>query len=147
MKHTCLLLLAAVAVAPMAGAAPLTLDPAVIEEAKRAVFGGESVMTQDSAPAPAAAEQGDTALWQEAMDAVGTEMMPVLLLALLQRLNSHLPMQEHAARYAEALRLHVLAAAGNKAARMELAAALSVGVLTNGLRVPCDAALAEKMKH
>ena len=101
MKRSHIFLVAVVAAAPMLCAAPLTLDPAVIEEAKRAVFGGESVMTQDSAPAPAAAEQGDTALWQEAMDAAGTEMMPVLLLALLQRLNPHLPMQEHAARYAD----------------------------------------------
>ena len=145
MKLPRLLCLVAVAAVPMAGAAPLTLDPAVIEEAKRAVFSGESFLTPDAEPAPAA-EQGDAALWQDAMDAAGTEMMPVLLLSLLQRLNAHLPMEQHAARYAEALRLHVLAAAGNKAARMELSAALRVGVLTNGLRVPCDAALADKMK-
>ena len=122
---------------------PLTLDPAVMDAAKRAVFGGEGLVEGAEPPSPA--EQGDAALWQQAMDAAGTEMMPVLLLALLQRLNADKPMATHAALYADALRLHVLAAAGNKEARIQLAAALQVGMLLNGLRLICDAEKADAL--
>lgn len=119
---------------------PLTLDPAVMDAAKRAVFGGEGLADGEQ-PAPQVA-QGEAALWQQAIDAAGTELMPVLLLALLQRLNPDKPMDTHAPLYAEALRLHVLAAAGNKEARLMLAAALQVGMLPNGMRLICDAAKA-----
>lgn len=136
------ILLVGAAILPLLQAqSPLTLDPSMIEEAKRAAFRQSGVLM----PEPeTSAVQGDSARWQAAMDAAGTELMPVMLLGLLQRLNPHLPMEEHAALYAEALRLHVQAAGGDKAARMELTAALRVGALLNGLRVPCDASLAEK---
>lgn len=129
--------------ATVAGAdMPLTLDPAVIDAAKRAVFNGEPLIDSGDKADTAEAEQGDVALWQQAMDAAGTEMMPVLLLALLQRLNPDKPMDVYAAVYADTLRLHVLAAAGNKDARLQLASALRVGVLPNGMRLICDAAKA-----
>ena len=129
----CVCLAASVAGSDM----PLTLDPAVMDAAKRAVFGGE--VAAEGAEPPSLAVQGEAAVWQQAMDAAGTEMMPVLLLALLQRLNPDKPMDKHAALYAETLRLHVLAAAGNKEARLMLAAALQAGMLPNGMRLICDA--------
>lgn len=134
-------LLASVAVADT----PLTLNPDVVEAAKRAVFNGEPLVIPGVKVLPEV-EQGDVALWQQAMDAAGTELMPVHLLALLQRLNPDKPMEQNAALYAEALRLHVLAAAGNKAAKAELASALRIGVLPNGMRLICDAAAAAAMQ-
>lgn len=124
---------------------PLTLDPAVIDAAKRAVFNGEPLMESGDKSDATAAVQGDVALWQQAMDAAGTEMMLVRLLALLQRLNPDKPMDVYAAMYADTLRLHVLAAAGNKEARLQLASALRVGVLPNGMRLICDAAKAAEL--
>lgn len=128
------------------GTTPLTLDPAVMEEAKRAVFErGSAAEAADAAAAqPAAAPVA--VQWQAAMDAAGTELLPVQLLALLQQLNPHLPMQEHPALYAEALRLHVLAAAGNKQARGVLALALETGVLPGGLHFLQDLRLAAKWR-
>lgn len=115
----------------------LTLDPAVMEEAKRAVFNGEEALLPTTSVVSEHAN-ADVALWQQAMDASGTELMPVYLLALLQKLNPDKPMVEHAEAYAEALRLHMLAAAGNRTAKKQLAAALQSGVLPCGLRIICD---------
>lgn len=142
MRHFLIVsLLASVAVANT----PLTLNPDVVDAAKRAVFNGEPMVIPGVKVLPDV-EQGDVALWQQAMDAAGTELMPVHLLALLQRLNPDKPMEQNAALYAEALRLHVLAAAGNKAAKVELASALRIGVLPNGMRLICDAAVAAAMQ-
>ncbi|MBR3695378.1 MAG: hypothetical protein IKL98_03975, partial [Akkermansia sp.] len=88
-------LLASVAVADT----PLTLNPDVVEAAKRAVFNGEPMVIPGVKVLPEV-EQGDVALWQQAMDVAGTELMPVRLLALLQRLNPDKPMEQHAALYA-----------------------------------------------
>lgn len=115
----------------------LTLDPAVMEEAKRAVFNGEEALLPTTSVVSEHAN-ADVALWQQAMDASGTELMPVYLLALLQKLNPDKPMVEHADVYAEALRLHMLASAGNRTAKKQLAAALQSGVLPCGLRIICD---------
>lgn len=115
----------------------LTLDPAVMEEAKRAVFNGEEALLPTTSVV-SEHSNADVALWQQAMDASGTELMPVYLLALLQKLNPDKPMVEHADVYAEALRLHMLAAAGNKTAKKQLAVALQSGVLPCGLRIICD---------
>ena len=123
---------------------PLTLDPAVVEEVKSAVFNGALMVGEDEKTVKTEA-QGDIALWQQAMDAAGTELMPVKLLALLQRLNPDKPMEAYAALYADTLRLHVLAAAGNREARMQLAAALRVGMLPGGMRIICDASKAEAL--
>lgn len=121
---------------------PLTLDPAVMEEAKRVVFErGSATDAANAAVLPSVAAQ-----WQAAMDAAGTELLPVRLLALLQQLNPHIPMQEHPALYAEALRLHVLAAAGNKQARGVLSLALETGVLPCGLHFLQDLQLAAKLR-
>lgn len=123
---------------------PLTLDPAVVEEVKSAVFNGALMVGEDEKTVKTE-EQGDIALWQQAMDAAGTELMPVKLLALLQRLNPDKPMESYAALYADTLRLHVLAAAGNREARMQLAAALRVGMLPGGMRIICAASKAEAL--
>ncbi len=120
------------------GTTPLTLDPAVMEEAKCAVFERGRAAT---VAVHTAAQQ-----WQAAMDAAGTELLPVQLLALLQQLNPHMPMQEHPALYAEALRLHVLAAAGNKQARAVLILALETGHLPCGLLFLQDLPLAAKLR-
>lgn len=119
----------------------LTLDPAVMNEAKRAVFNGENALLPTKNVVQLQ-EDGDAVRWQQAMDAAGTELMPVRLLALLQQLNPDKPMAEHADAYAEALRLHVLAAAGNRTAKTQLATALKNGMLPCGLRIICDAAKA-----
>lgn len=119
----------------------LTLDPAVMEQAKRAVFNGEDVVLPTQSVVMVT-EQGDSALWQQAMDAAGTELLPVRLLALLQKLNPDKPMAEHAEAYAEALRLHVLATAGNREAKLRLSAAFRTGTLPCGLRFICDDAKA-----
>lgn len=142
MKHWYLSV--ALSAAPVWADMPLTLDPAVVDEVKRAVFSGE-LATEGDKTAEATAVQGDSALWQAAMDAAGTELMPVKLLALLQRLNPDKPMDAYAAMYADTLRLHVLAAAGNREARMQLAAALRVGMLPGGMRIICDASKAEAL--
>lgn len=129
----CLMVSAAMA----ADDALLTLDPAVMDEMKRAVFNGESAVLpikriqDDEVPE-------DVAEWQAAMDAAGTELLPVRLLALLQRLNPNMNMGKAPELYAEALKLHVLAAAGNRDAKLQISAALSRGVLPNGLRFICD---------
>ena len=122
----------------------LTLDPAVMDEAKRAVFNGEEALLPTKSVLPEQ-ENAEAALWQQAMDASGTELMPVYLLALLQKLNPDKPMVEHAEAYAEALRLHMLAAAGNKTAKNQLAAALQCGLLPCGLRIICDTAKAASL--
>lgn len=142
-------LLAVVAVASLIARAadPLTLDPDMMEEAKRRVFGGEGYV--QSSPAPDDKDSRpmtDVARWEAAMEAAGSEMHAVLLLALLQKLNPSKPMEAHAAAYAAALRLHVMAAAGNKEACLQLSMALSTGVLPCGLAVCADARLAEKCR-
>lgn len=127
-----------VSVAMAADDASFTLDPVVMEEAKRAVFNGEPAVLPEK-PIQDAAVTGDMAEWQAAMDAAGTEMLPVRLLALLQRLNPDKNMGCAPELYAEALKLHVLAAAGNREAKMHLAEAFCLGVLPNGLRFIADA--------
>lgn len=139
MKSASIVLLLAVAMA--SADTTLTLDPAVMEEAKRAVFNGEPMRVPEKRVV-LDTEQGDMALWQEAMDAAGTEMMPVRLLVLLQKLNPAKSMADESALYAEALRLHVLAAAGNREARLGLSDSFRRGVLPNGLLFICDAAAA-----
>ena len=124
---------------------PLTLDPAVMEEAKRAVFERGCATTAVAERVPqmqTIAEQ-----WMAAMDAAGTELLPVRLLALLQSLNPGMPMQEHEELYAEALRLHVLAAAGNKQARAVLALAFETGRLPSGLCLMQNWQLAARMRN
>jgi hypothetical protein len=127
----------------------LTLDPAVIEKAKRAVFGGEALCTPNEEKKSAAeqAEQTPAQQWQCAMDAAGTEHFPVRLLALLQELNPEKPMTQHMEAYAEALRLHTLAAAGNKQACASLADSLITGYLPCGLKLFFDMELSAKTRR
>lgn len=127
---------------------PLTLDPDMMEEAKRRVFGAEGYVQSESSADDSVEVRfvPDAACWEAAMDAAGTEMHAVLLLALLQKLNPSKPMESNAADYAAALRLHVLAAAGNKEACLQLASALTTGILPCGLAVCADARLAEKWR-
>lgn len=127
----------------------LTLDPAVIEKAKRAVFGGEAICmpTEEDTPSSQQAEQTPAQQWQCAMDAAGTEHFPVRLLALLQELNPDKPMARHMEAYAEALRLHTLAAAGNKQACASLADSLLSGNLPCGLKLFFDMELSTKTRR
>ena len=125
----------------------LTLDPQMMEEAKGRVFNGDKAeqdLSEPSADAPA--PQSVAEQWIAAMDAAGTELHPVLLLALLQRLNPDKPMVEHAEAYAAALRLHTLAAAGNKQACTELADSLVSGQLRCGLCLFVDSSLSTKWR-
>ena len=127
----------------------LTLDPAVIEKAKRAVFGGEAICmpTEEDTPSIQQAAQTPAQQWQCAMDAAGTEHFPVRLLALLQELNPDKPMAQHMEAYAEALRLHTLAAAGNKQACESLADSLITGYLPCGLKLFFDMELSAKTRR
>ena len=81
------------------------------------------------------------------MDAAGTEHFPVRLLALLQELNPDKPMARHMEAYAEALRLHTLAAAGNKHACASLADSLLSGNLPCGLKLFFDMELSSKTRR
>lgn len=123
----------------------LTLDPVVMDEMKRAVFNGESAVLPVK-KIQEDAEQGDMAEWQAAMDAAGTEMLPVRLLALLQRLNPDKNMGKEPELYAAALKLHVLAAAGNREAKVQLADSFSRGALPNGLRFIVDTEAAARWR-
>lgn len=127
----------------------LTLDPAVIEKAKRAVFGGEAICMpmEEDTPSSQQAAQTPAQQWQCAMDAAGTEHFPVRLLALLQELNPDKPMARHMEAYAEALRLHTLAAAGNKQACASLADSLLSGNLPCGLKLFFDMELSSKTRR
>ncbi len=127
----------------------LTLDPAVIEKAKRAVFGGEAICmpTEEDTPSSQQTAQTPAQQWQCAMDAAGTEHFPVRLLALLQELNPDKPMARHMEAYAEALRLHTLAAAGNKQACASLADSLLSGNLPCGLKLFFDMELSTKTRR
>lgn len=127
----------------------LTLDPAVIEKAKRAVFGGEAICmpTEEDTTSSQQAAQTPAQQWQCAMDAAGTEHFPVRLLALLQELNPDKPMARHMEAYAEALRLHTLAAAGNKQACASLADSLLSGNLPCGLKLFFDMELSSKTRR
>ena len=127
----------------------LTLDPAVIEKAKRAVFGGDAICTSTEEETPSAkqVEQTPAQQWQCAMDTAGTEFFPVRLLALLQELNPDKPMAQHVDAYAEALRLHTLAAAGNKQACASLADSLLSGNLPCGLKLFFDMELSTKTRR
>ena len=125
----------------------LTLDPQMMEEAKGRVFNGDKVERESAEPtAEASASLSVAELWTAAMDAAGTELHPVLLLALLQRLNPDKPMGEYAEAYAAALRLHTLAAAGNKQACTELADSLVSGQLRCGLCLFADSSLSAKWR-
>lgn len=124
----------------------LTLDPAEMEQAKQAVFGSPSMspsVAGMAAPEATATEQR----WLQAMAAAGTDMMSVMLLALLQELNPRATMSACAADYAAALELHRLAAAGNTVACQQLATAFRTGVLPSGLLFLRCGELAEKMSH
>lgn len=119
----------------------ITLDAEEMERARRAVFGGDGAIQ----PAAVAPTELPAERWTRAMAAAGTDYMPVLLLSLLQELNPHLPMAEHAAIYAEALQLHRLAAAGEPSARALLAAFLESGLLPGGLIFIKDGQLAGEL--
>lgn len=126
----------------------LTLDPAEMELARRQVFGGAGISAmheQAAAPAnPVVSEQpSEVKRWQAAFASAGTDLMPVLLLALLQDMNPTVPMAANVEAYAEALALHRKAAAGNTDACIQLADAFRVGCLNSGLKLPYSEQLAE----
>lgn len=122
----------------------LTLDPALIEEAKQAVLGG-AVSHVPTAPAAQPVEDTLYSRWCSAMCAAGTELAAVRLLNLLYELNSPVSPVADEARYAEVLQLHRLAAAGNKAALLELAAAFRTGAFANGLLFLSDETVAQRL--
>ncbi len=129
-------------------AGSLTLDPAEMERARRQVFGGAGVRaTYEDTPAPAnpvvPAQSSEVVRWQAAFAAAGTDLMPVLLLALLQDMNPTVPMAANVEAYAEALALHRKAAAGNTDACIQLADAFRVGYLNSGIKLPYSEQLAE----
>ena len=126
----------------------LTLDPAEMELARRQVFGGAGISAmheQAAAPAnPVVSEQpSEVKRWQAAFASAGTDLMPVLLLALLQDMNPTVPMAANVEAYAEAFALHRKAAAGNTDACIQLADAFRVGYLNSGLKLPYSEQLAE----
>ena len=123
----------------------LTLDPKEMERMKQAVFGGGVANVAEESPAASAVEESPEQRWCRAMAAAGTEMMPVLLLALLQELNPRADMGRCAADYAAALQLHRLAAAGNAEACTQLAVGLRTGVLPSGLLIMRSGVLADEM--
>lgn len=129
-------------------AGSLTLDPAEMERARRQVFGGAGISaTPAAAPAPAnpivPAQASEVERWQAAFASAGTDLMPVLLMALLQDMNPSVPMAANAEAYAEALALHRKAAAGNTQACILLAEAFRAGRLNSGLKLPHSEQLAE----
>lgn len=118
----------------------ITLDASEMERARQAVFGGDGMLQPAATPTEHPAER-----WSRAMAAAGTDLMPVLLLALLQELNPQLTMAEHPVIYAEALKLHRLAAEGDSSARALLAAFLESGMLPGGLIFVKDGQLARDL--
>ena len=134
----------------MASAQSITLDPAEMEAAYQRVFGQGVVPKEEPAPADAAA-QGVEQRWLQAMQAAGTDLMPVLLLSLLSELNPQAPMATHAELYAAALELHRKAAAGNSQACEELALSLETAFLPGELRLfvspGCAAALRQRAQY
>ncbi len=142
--------------AALAAETPLTLDPVLYEEALREVQGLAPVnparpadkaeskaaagKAETAAPAessgdqsPAAEPSADASDWQAVMMDAGTELADVRLLALLQRLNPDEPLSLRAEAYADALREHHLALAGNARACRALALAFRSGRLESGL--------------
>lgn len=146
MMKSFLTISASLLVVPAVLAQSITLDPAEMEAAKQRIFGGGVVNTpQETTTLPPADEH--VQLWQSAMASAGTDMMPVLLLALLSELNPQAPLATHAELYAEALRLHRLAAAGNAAACETLALSLETGVLPGELRFFVSSICAEAVRN
>ncbi len=126
----------------------LTLDPAEMELARRQVFGGAGISaTHEEAAAPAHSaipgQASEVQRWQAAFASAGTDLMPVLLLALLQDMNPAMPMTANVEAYAEALALHRKAAAGNTEACIQLADAFRAGCLSSGLKLPYSEQLTE----
>lgn len=103
---------------------PVTLDTAEFSRIWQEVKQGLPSAPQTAADA-----------WQTAMLADDAELARVFLLAWLQQLNPQLPMAQHAQVYAEAVRLHRRALAGNQAACAALATAYSAGSL-GALQLP-----------
>ena len=126
---------------PLAAAQSITLDPAELEAAKQRVFGTGGLTTQPQEASPP--EQR----WLQAMAAAGTDMQPVLLLALLQELNPQTPLAANPEAYAAALTLHREASAGKTAACTELALSLRCGVLAGGLFILRSEALAARVEQ
>ncbi len=122
----------------LAGAQSITLDPEEMETIKRQVF-GEGATLPERAPLPL--EQR----WSQAMAAAGTDMQPVLLLALLQELNPQTPLTGNPSAYAAALKLHREAAAGNAEACEQLAQSLRCGILPGGLFILHSETLATRL--
>lgn len=108
----------------------ITLDIGEMETIKQQVFGGAVVPPRADVPK---VEDQSAQRWVQVMEAAGTDMMPVLLLAMLQELNVASPLAAHPREYASALELHRLAAAGNAQACATLAQALRSGMLPSGL--------------
>ena len=125
---------------PLAAAQSITLDPAELEAAKQRVFGTGGLTHQRVASPP---EQR----WLQAMAAAGTDMQPVLLLALLQELNPQTPLSANPEAYASALTLHREASAGKTSACTELALSLRCGVLAGGLFILRSEALADRVEQ
>lgn len=115
----------------------ITLDPAEMEDIKRSVFGGGALQPISPQGAGSIANELSTMTeeqqqWLRAMESEG-DIQTILLLALMQRLNPRLPMNEYPRLYAEALVLHRSAAAGEPIALANLESVLRSGALPGGL--------------
>lgn len=93
----------------------------------------QTAPVQTLPPAPATGDP--LAQWYSAVEAYGTDSMPVRLMALLQSLNPQKPIAEHTAAYTAALTCHRLALSGNAEAMRQLAQAFESGSLA-GLVFP-----------
>lgn len=115
----------------------ITLDPAEMEDIKRSVFVGGALQPVSPQGTGSIANEHSTMTeelqqWLRAMSAEG-DIQTILLLALMQRLNPRLPMNEYPRLYAEALVLHRSAAAGEPIALANLESCLRSGALPGGL--------------
>lgn len=128
----------------------ITLDPEAMSEVWAQVAGGSAV----NSPGAPVLKLNPTAfestrqyadLFRESQQFVNAPTFPVLVLSLLQQLNSQLPMEKNVWAYAAALELHRQAFTGNARARAELSAALRSGKLA-GLNYFTDAALAAQLE-
>ena len=121
------------AVSLPAPASPVPAAAAATPQPSASTAPASSAVSQPLLPAYPANES--LARWQDAMEAYGSDAMPVRLLALLQSLNPQKPLAQNEEAYTEALACHRLALSGNAAAMRQLARAFESGSLA-GLVFP-----------
>lgn len=119
--------------APVASPASQPLAPAASAPGAAPESAAPAVVPQTLLQAPVTGNI--LAQWYAAVEAYGTDSMPVRLLGLLQSLNPQKPIAQHTDAYTAALTCHRLALSGNAEAMRQLAQAFESGSLA-GLVFP-----------